>query len=162
MNPETTGQKTEKTNANKATDIVEHTIEKVNKILEENFPNHLSFGNGTYTITRGSSQIMIIVRHFVRNETIVECISNVVTGAKVTPDLMKFLLRKNSELHFGSFGLLFDDTITFSHAITGSNLDDNEFITTLNSVAFISDYYDDVIVEMAGGKRAMDLVNEMV
>ena len=99
---------------------------------------------------------MIVVRHFVKNETIVECMSNVVTGANVTPEIMKFLLRKNAELHFGSFGLLFDDTITFSHAITGTNLDDNELITTLNSVAFISDYYDDVIVEMAGGKRASD------
>ncbi|MFA6571031.1 MAG: YbjN domain-containing protein [Bacteroidota bacterium] len=143
-------------NADIINEAVRKTTESVDKILKENFPSHLSFGNGTYTITRGSSQVIIVVRHFVKNETIVECMSNVVTGAKVTPEIMKFLLRKNAELHFGSFGLLFDDTITFSHAITGTNLDDNELITTLNSVAFISDYYDDVIVEMAGGKRAAD------
>jgi hypothetical protein len=133
------------------------TIDKVNALLKKNFPGHLSFGDGTYTITRGSSSIMINVKEFVRNETIIECIAHVVTGAEITPDLMKFLLKKNVELHFGSFGLLFDDTITFSHSITGSNLDENELITTVSSVGFIADYYDDVIVEMAGGKRSADV-----
>ena len=138
-------------------DNIKHTIDKVNSMLKKNFPNHLSFGDATWTITRGSSNIMINVKEFVRNETIIECIAHVVTEANVTPDLMKFLLRKNVELHFGSFGLLFDDTITFSHSITGSNLDENELITTVSSVGFIADYYDDVIVEMAGGKRAADV-----
>jgi hypothetical protein len=100
---------------------------------------------------------MIIVRPFTDEDSCVECSANVVIGAKITPDLMKFLLRKNTELHFGAFGLLFDDTITFAHSITGSNLDENELLTSLNSVATIADYYDDVIIEMAGGKRANEL-----
>ncbi|TAL70950.1 MAG: YbjN domain-containing protein [Bacteroidetes bacterium] len=136
---------------------IKETIEKVNALLKKNFPGHLAFGDGTYTITRGSSNIMINIKEFVRNETIIECVAHVVMGANITPDLMKFLLRKNVELHFGAFGLLFDDTITFSHSITGSNLDENELITTVSSVGFIADYYDDVIVEMAGGKRAADV-----
>ncbi|MBI5326050.1 MAG: YbjN domain-containing protein [Ignavibacteriae bacterium] len=138
-------------------DNIKITIDKVNALLKKNFPGHLSFGDGTYTINRGSSNIMINVKEFVKNETIIECVAHVVTGSNITPDLMKFLLRKNVELHFGSFGLLFDDTITFSHSITGSNLDENELITTVSSVGFIADYYDDVIVEMAGGKRAADV-----
>lgn len=137
-------------------DNIKATIDKVNAILKKNFPGHLSFGDGTFTITRGSSNIMVSVKEFVRGETIIECVANVVMGANITPELMKFLLRKNVELHFGAFGLLFDDTITYSHSITGSNLDENELITTVSSVGFIADYYDDVIVEMAGGKRAAD------
>jgi hypothetical protein len=39
---------------------------------------------------------------------------------------MQFLLRKNAELHFGAFGLLFDNTIVFQHSIAGSNVDGNE------------------------------------
>ena len=120
-------------------ELIDSTIGKVEKILVENFPEHLSFGNGSYTISHGTTQIMIIVRPYTDNETIVECISHVVTGAKIDDDLMKFLLRKNAELHFGSFGLLFDDAITFSHSITGTSLDPNELITTLNSVATIAD-----------------------
>lgn len=137
--------------------ILEETIQKVTDYLDKFFPEHLSFGSGQFTITQGSTQIMIIVRPFTDQDTCVECISQVVVGAAITPELMKFLLRKNAELHFGAFGLLFDDTITFSHAITGANLDENELITTLNAVATIADYFDDIIVDMAGGKRALDM-----
>lgn len=136
------------------------TTDKVESILKENFPEFLTFDKGQYTIHRGSSQVMIIVRPFTEDETCVEFIANVVTGARLSENLLKFLLRKNAELHFGSFGLLFDNTITFSHTITGTNLDANEFITSLVSVAIIADHYDDKIVEMAGGKRASDINSE--
>lgn len=35
----------------------------------------------------------------------------------------------------------------------------NELVTTIHSVAIIADYYDDEIVRMAGGKRAIDVGN---
>jgi hypothetical protein len=141
-------------------ELIEATIDKVEKLLKEHFPEHLEFDRGSYTITRGSTQVMIQVRPFTREETCVEFSSHVVTGAEINPDLTRFLLRKNAELHFGSFGLLFDDTISFSHSIAGTNIDANELITTLNSVAVIADYYDDIIVEMAGGVRALDKPDE--
>ncbi len=137
-------------------ELIEQTVNRVSDLLEKYFPDHISFGNGSFTITRGSTHIMIVVRPYTEDDTCVECISHVVTGAKMTDDLMKFLLRKNAELHFGSFGLLFDGTITFSHAITGTHIDKNELTNSVNTVAIIADYYDDVIVEMAGGRRALD------
>lgn len=142
-------------------ELLKSTMETVEAILAKSFPDHLSFGNGAYTISRGSTQIMIMVLSYTENETCIECLSQVVTGANVNDELMRFLLRKNAELHFGSFGLLFDDTITFSHSIAGTHLDESEFMTTINSVAVIADHYDDVIVEMAGGKRAADLVEDL-
>ncbi len=141
--------------------LISETINKVEAILKDHYPDYLSFGNGTFTISRGSSHVMIIVRPYTQNETCVEYIANVVTGAKITSELMRFLLRKNSELHFGSFGLIFDDTITFSHTITGSSLTKDQLVITLNSIAVISDYYDDIIVDLAGGKRASDLVEDL-
>jgi hypothetical protein len=148
--------------ADTSVELLNTTVLKVAKILKEHYPDHLEFGNGSFTLTNGSSQIMIIVRPFANHETCVECISHVVSGAKINEDLMRFLLRKNAELHFGAFGLIFDDTVTFSHSITGTNLDENELITTLNSVAVISDFYDDKIVELAGGKRAIDLHEDFI
>lgn len=142
-------------------ELIELTIRRVNDILKEEFPDYLSFGNGSFTISRGSTQVMIVVRPFTSDETCVECMANVVTETDITPELMRFLLRKNAELHFGSFGLLFDDTITFSHSIAGTNLDANELITTLNSVAVIADYYDDIIVDLSGGKRAADVIEDL-
>jgi hypothetical protein len=141
-------------------ELIDNTTADVQKILEKHFPDYLNFENGSFTISRGSSQVMIIVRPFTENETCIECVSNVVTGANITNELMQFLLRKNAELHFGAFGLLFDNTIVFQHTITGTNLNENELRTSINAVAIISDHYDDEIVEMAGGKRAIDLGEE--
>ena len=138
-------------------ELINQTIEKVENILKTHLPDYLNFGNGSFTIAFGSTQVMIIVRPFTSEDTSVECISNVVSGAHITNELMNFLLRKNAELHIGGFGLLFDDTIIYQHSIAGTNLDANELLTSIKAVAVIADYYDDEIVAMAGGKRAADL-----
>ena len=132
------------------------TCNKVANILKAHFPDFMRFENGKFTILRGSTQVMISVHYLIQDETVILCSSNVVRGATINNELMHFLLRKNTQIQFGAFGLLFDGTITFSHAITGSNLDANELINTLESVAYQADYYDDVIVQMGGGKRAKD------
>jgi len=142
-------------------EIISQVDLKLNSLLDTHFPEHLKFGNGTYTIQKGSSQIMIIVRPYTQAEACVEFYSNVVTGAKITPELMHFLLRKNAELHFGAFGLIFDNTITFSHSILGSSLDENSLKIILTTVALICDHYDDIIVDIAGGKRASDLTTDL-
>ena len=141
-------------------ELLDSTLLKVTNLLSELYPDFLTFGDGSFTISHGSTQVMIIVRPYTQTETCVECISHVVVGAKITEELTRFLLRKNAELHFGAFGLLFDDTIIFSHSITGTNMDPNELATTLNSVGIIADHYDDIIVDLAGGKRAIDVTDE--
>jgi len=142
-------------------EIIDSTIKAVKDILDEHYPGHLSFDEGSFTISRGSTQVMIIVRDYTSQEASVECIATVVSGAKITDDLMRFLLRKNSELHFGAFGLMFDDTITFSYSFSSSALEAHELKIALDTVAIISDYYDDIIVDLAGGKRAKDNLEEI-
>ncbi len=142
-------------------ELIEKTTQLLEELLNKHFPEHLKFGNGTFTIQRGSSQIMIVVRPYTEDETCVEFYSNVVTDANITPELMHFLLRKNAELHFGAFGVIFDDTITFSHSILGSSLNEKSLKLILNTVAVISDHYDDIIVDLAGGKRASDLIGDL-
>ena len=82
-------------------ELWDRTIENITSILTENYPEYLVFGNGSFTISRGSTQVMIIVRPFTDDETCIEFLANVVTGATITEDLMRFLLRKNAEIHFG-------------------------------------------------------------
>ncbi len=137
-------------------DLVIETRNRVERILQDAFPEYMTFDNGSYAVTRGSTQVMIIVRPFTAEECMVECTAQVVTGAVVTPELMKFLLRKNAEIHIGGFGLLFDDTIIYTNSITGTHMDRNELITAVASVAIIADHYDDEIVSMVGGRRASD------
>jgi hypothetical protein len=138
-------------------ELLAKTTERVETMLQEMYPYYANFGDGSFTIRQGSSVVMVTVRPFTEDDTCIECTANVVYGAEVTPDLMRFLLRKNAELHFGGFGLLFDNTITFSYSIAGMHLDKEEFQTALYSVAIIADYYDDEIIGAAGGKRAADM-----
>lgn len=137
-------------------EIINQTIEKVEDFLKDTFPDYVSYDNGSFTISHGSTQIMLVVRPYNESDTCVECMATVVSGAEISHELLHYLLRKNAELHFGAFGLLFDGTIIFSHSITGANLDSNELTASVHSVAIISDYYDDEIVKMSGGKRAKD------
>lgn len=141
-------------------EILNSTAEKVVTFLKQAYPDYVSFDDYTFTIKRGSTQVMVQVRPYTNDDSIVEFVSNVVYQTNVTPNLMYYLLRKNAELHFGGFGLLFDDTVIFSYSIAGKNLDENEFNTALNSVAIIADYYDDEIVEKFGGKRAQEVTAE--
>lgn len=137
-------------------EVLLSTIQKVENFLKEKYPGYIKFDDNRYTITRGSTAVMILIRPYTEGDTIVEFVSNLVFGANISPELMNFLLRKNAELHFGAFGLLFDGTIVFTYSIAGKNLDENEFVTALNSVAIIADYYDNEIIAMAGGKTAME------
>lgn len=137
-------------------EIIEKTTKKVEDILNKFFPDHIAFEKGKYTISRGSTQVMVIIRPFTKDNSSVEFIATVVSDGTITPDLAKFLLRTNSELHIGSFGLLFDDTIVYQHSLSGNTLVESNFIETLNVVATISDFYDDEIMLVAGGKRAID------
>ncbi len=137
--------------------IIAHTQSRVDAIMQKAFPDAIPFDNGAYVITHGSSSVMIMVRPYTETDTMVELLSQVVTGATVTPEVMHFLLRKNAELHFGAFSLLFDGTIVFSYSLPGTSIDANELEAAVTSVAVIADHYDDHIVQMAGGKRHADL-----
>lgn len=130
--------------------------EKVRAVLAARFHNHIDFGDGTYAVPHGSSSVAIVIRPFTESDAMVELIAQIVSGASVSQELMHWLLRKNAELHFGAFGMLFDDTIVYTYAISGNSFNANELEAAITSIAVIADHYDDEIVGMAGGKRATD------
>jgi hypothetical protein len=137
-------------------EIIEKATEAVEAILAKHFPDHIAFEKGKYTISRGSTQVMVVIRPFTAKDCSIEFIATVVTDAKVDAELSKFLLRTNTELHIGGFGLMFDDTIVYQHSLPGETVSDESFAVALNAVAAIADYYDDEIIKLAGGKRACD------
>jgi hypothetical protein len=132
------------------------TKSRIKDVLERTFPDAMDFGDGSFTISQGSTNVIVVVRPYTEHDTMVEITSHVVTDATITPELTKWLLRKNVELHFGGFGLLFDDTIVFSYSLPGSSIDASALEAAITAVAVIADHYDDEIVAMAGGKRAID------
>lgn len=119
--------------------------------LSKAYPDFGEYGNGSFTLQEGSAIVSIQVREWHEGDVAVEFTSQLVSGADVTPGLMEWLLRKNSELHFGAFGLLYDNTIMYAQTVPGGDLTLAEFVATVRTVAVIADHYDDEIIEKYGG-----------
>ncbi|MCC7430791.1 YbjN domain-containing protein [bacterium] len=135
---------------------IKETQNRVRKFIRQIFGDKFEeFDGGERFIGyEGSTVVQLVVRPWDEEETIVECLCYVVYGAKITEELMNFLLKENAKMHFGGFSLAFDNTIIFSHSVAGRNLDENELKITVETVSKISDYYDDVIISQFGGMNA--------
>jgi hypothetical protein len=139
---------------------IQDTQEKVRTYLQEIYPDFVEFNDGAFTLQEGSATVSIMVRPWHEGDSAVEFTSQLVTGASVDARLMKWMLQKNVELHFGALGLLFDDTVVYSQTLPGCDLSREEFEATVRTVAAIADHYDDEIVAMAGGKTGSDAAEE--
>jgi hypothetical protein len=142
-------------------EMMESVQEKVRSYLQEIYPDFVEFDAGTYTLQEGSATISVTVRPWHEKDIAVEFTSQLVSGANVTSEVMKWLLEKNVELHFGAFGLLFDNTVIYSQTMPGCDLSRQEFESTVRTVAAIADHYDDEIVAMAGGTIGADASAEL-
>ncbi len=111
-----------------------------------------------FVVPAGSANAMIEVLPWGADESVIMAWSYVVTGAEITPELMRFLLDQNFDLQFGSFSLDKDGDIRFQTSLIGSSCDQNELKTSVTSVLEAADEYDDRIIKIWGGKRASDRV----
>lgn len=109
-------------------------------------------------IFMGSALVEVFVFPWGEDEAIINTRSFVVTGAELVPDLMRYLLRENSNMRFGAFGIDENGDIVFEHTIVGSTCDKKELESSVAAVLEVSDDYDDKIVERWGGKRALDRI----
>ncbi|MER3328221.1 MAG: YbjN domain-containing protein [Candidatus Kapaibacterium sp.] len=130
--------------------------------FENNFKETTYFDEESFIVTKGSTQVLVKAENITDNHVVIDLVSHVVKNAHVDDKLKNFLLRANSELKFGAFGLLFDDTITFQHSILANDFSEVDLKSSINAVASVADYYDDIIVEKAGGKRALDDLTDEV
>lgn len=89
-------------------------------------------------------------------DSVIDIRSTVVAGAEVSSSLQAFLLNKNAELLFGAFSVNGAGEILFSHTIVGSTCDPNELEASVKAVLQTADEYDDQIVALWGGERALD------
>jgi hypothetical protein len=136
--------------------MIEDVRGKVRGYLHEIYPDFVEFDDGYFTIQEGSATISIAVRPWHEDDTAVEFTSQLASGCNATPELMKWLLQKNVELHFGAMGLMFDDTVVYSQSLPGCNMNREAFEATIRTVARIADHYDDEVVAMGGGQRGRD------
>ena len=142
------------------TKIVSDTRRKVKTFLKDiygkNYQDIVQEIDDSFVVRRGSAAVHVRVKPLSKDDCMVQAVAYVVQGAKIGPKLLGYLMRMNATMPIGAYGLLFDDTIVFSHSIAGAHLDRNELRTTVATVAFVADESDDDIRRMAGGLRAVD------
>lgn len=107
-------------------------------------------------VPMGSAIAMVEVVPWSSNDAMIRTWSYVVTGAELNIDLLHFLLRQNTVMNFGAFGVDDEGNIRFEHTIVGSTCDMKELQTSVRAVLETADQYDDSIAVRWGGKRALD------
>ena len=131
-------------------DLMEKTKQKVEKYLSKILEkDELITLNDIYSFKFGTVMVQITILPFHSEDVLVEVFSYLAEKIKYTPELGEKLLRMNATLHFGAFGITYDDSVVFTYSLAGSNLDFNEFLAAVQSVATIADSHDELIKEMS-------------
>ena len=105
----------------------------------------------------GSTVLEISIDPFEGDDAVIEVLAFCVQGVEPSFELMRDLLRFNSEVPLGAFSMVGQD-IFFSHSFLGRQLPPEQLIASLQSVATISDEYDEKLVASYGGETAIDCV----
>ncbi len=139
---------------------VEVTISAIEKALADN-PAFAQVDDSFYVVRQGSAYVYIRVVPW-EERALVRLVAQLVGGVDITPDLTMRLLRANTRMRFGAFGFVPQGAcIILTHTLLGgATLDEDELLTALSTMAIVADEYDDAIVEVAGGKRMQDLLDD--
>lgn len=130
--------------------LLEKTKVKVEKYLKNILkPDELIKLNDIYSFKFGTIMVQIKIIGYHTEDVLVEVFSYLAEDIKYSAELGEKLLRLNATLHFGGFGLTFDNSIVYTYSLAGANLDFNEFLAAVQTVATISDSYDELVKEMA-------------
>jgi Archaeal ATPase./Tetratricopeptide repeat. len=140
------------------TDKVEVLRSKVESYLRQKQVGYEARSDGTFWIRQGSTIVTVSANAW-GERTLVKLAAPVALDiTKITPELTRFLLEKNSELLFGKFSLdTRGRTIWYEHVLLGDFLDVEELFIAVAAVALTADEHDEQVSKMADGRRAADL-----
>ena len=124
----------------------------LDELVEEHFDDaaHCDF-----YLKYGSTVLEISIEAYEEDDAVIKILAFCVQGVDPAVELMQELLLLNSELPLGAFSLVSGD-IFFSHSFLGRRLRPEQLIASLDSVASISDEYDEKLVAKYGGETALE------
>lgn len=124
----------------------------LDELVEEHFDDadHCDF-----YLKYGSTVLEISIDPFEEDDAVIEILAFCVQGVEPTFELMHELLRLNAEVPLGAFSMVGND-IFYSHSFLGRRLRPEQLIASLDSVASISDLYDERLVSRYGGETALE------
>ncbi len=134
----------------------EHVYQQVRGMLDELVEEHFDDSEHCdFYLKHGSTLLEIAIEPYLEDNAVIHVRSFCVQGVQPSTELLAELLRLNSEIPLGAFSVV-DDNIYFSHSFLGRDLVAEQLVASLNSVATISDEYDERIVDRYGGSTALD------
>ena len=86
----------------------------------------------------GSTVLEISIEPYEEDDAVVEVLAFCVQGVDPSIELMRELLKLNSEMRLGAFSLVHRD-VFFSHSFLGRRLQPDQLIASLDCVATVSD-----------------------
>lgn len=133
-------------------DVYRQVKSHLDELVDEHFDDaeHCDF-----YLKYGSTVLEISIDPFQDDDAVIEVLAFCVQGVEPSFELMRDLLRFNSEVPLGGFSMVGHD-IFFSHSFLGRELPPEQLIASLQTVATISDEYDEKIVATYGGETAID------
>lgn len=138
------------------TQCQEEVYRQVKSYLDELVDEHFDDAEHCdFYLKYGSTVLEISIEPYEEDDAVIQILAFCVQGVEPTFELMSELLRLNSELLLGAFSMVGND-IFFSHSFLGRRLRPEQLIASLDSVASISDMYDEKLVASYGGETALE------
>ena len=134
----------------------EEVYRQVNSYLDELVDEHSDdAAHCDFYLKYGSTVLEVSVDPYEEDDAVIEVLAFCVQGVEPSFELMQELLLLNAQVPLGAFSFVEGD-IFFSHSFLGRRLRGEQLIASLDSVASISDLYDEKLVARYGGETALE------
>jgi hypothetical protein len=138
------------------TQCQEEVYRQVKSYLDELVDEHFDDASHCdFYLKYGSTVLEISIDAYEEDDAVIEILAFCVQGVEPTFELMQELLQLNSDTPLGAFSLVERD-IFYSHSFLGRRLRPEQLIASLDSVASVSDLYDEKLVAKYGGETALE------
>ncbi|HEX8253349.1 MAG TPA: hypothetical protein VF846_09395 [Thermoanaerobaculia bacterium] len=138
------------------TQCQEEVYRQVKSYLDELVDEHSDDAEHCdFYLKYGSTVLEISIEAYEEDDAVIEILAFCVQGVEPTFELMQELLRLNIEVPLGAFSMVGND-IFYSHSFLGRRLRPEQLIASLDSVAGLSDVYDEQLVAKYGGETALE------
>jgi len=131
-------------------ELLAATRQKVDAYMKEMFnEDEIIQLDDIYSFSFGTISVNVEVRPWHSEDVLVEVYAYLADDMELSHEQLEELLRLNARMSFGAFGLSLENSLKFSYALAGKNLDMNEISAAIQNVAVIADQYDEQFADLA-------------
>lgn len=139
----------------------EEVYTQVRRFLDELVDEHYDDAEHCdFYLKFGSTLLEISINAYEEDNAVLEILAYCVQGVEPSLELCRELLSLNAQIPLGAFSMIGND-IYYSHSVLGRDLQAEQFIASLSSVAAIADEYDEVIISRFGGETALERLRDI-